>query len=300
MARNVDSAAEAMNRRFAAIAFVALGLTMSDPSPLFAQGAGEHAHVAQPERPTIATHAHTVAPGYVEIETGVQGYHPETGETEYDTPSLVKIGLTSHLQLDVYEGTTALSQSAYDTFGLGDMSTGIKWRVLDGAAIVGDFAVQTTLKLPTGSVEKGAGTGTTDLNLTLISSHDFGAASLDVNLGWTARSGDGSVAPTRATLWTVSWGLPLRDRIGWAAEIFGYPGTRGASGDAPVVAVLTGPTCVIRSHLVIDAGVIVRLAGPQATTGYAGLTWNIGRLWGPRSSPSRTARPSRYSPIARG
>jgi hypothetical protein len=117
------------------------------------------------------------------------------------------------------------------------------------------------------------------LSLIAISSHEFHDVSLDVNVGFTARSGDGSVVPTRATFWTMSWGVPVRGPFGWAAEIFGFPGTTGASGQRPIVALLTGPTCTIRRYLVIDAGAIIGLAGPQSTTLYTGLTWNIARLW---------------------
>ena len=261
---------------------LALGIAASGP-PLLAQGPAPGARAALPERPTVATHARTIAVGSVELETGVQRFHPQSGETEYDTPSLVKIGLASHVQLDLYEGVTSLSRAAHNAIGIGDVSTGIKWRLLDEAPAVGDFAVQSTLKLPTGSVAEGAGTGTTDLSVILISSHEVRGASLDVNLGFTARSGDGSVVPTRATLWSVSWGLPVRGRVGWAAEVFGYPGTRGASGKRPIVALLTGPTCVILESLVLDTGAVVALAGSQATTAYAGLTWHIGRLWHPRA-----------------
>jgi hypothetical protein len=275
-----------------------LGLAAAQPPPLLAQSAPPDPRVALPERPTVAAHAHTIAAGYVELETGVQRFHPEAGETEYDTPTLLKVGLTSHLQFDLYEGITALSQTAHQAVGIGDLSTGVKWRVLDEAPVVGDFAVQSTVKFPTGSASEGTGTGTTDLNLVLISSNQIGGAALDVNVGFTARSGDGSVVPTRATLWTVSWGLPVHGRVGWAAEIFGYPGTRGPSGDRPIVAILTGPTFAVRKNFVIDAGVIVALQGPQATIGYAGLTWNIGRLWRPHA---RTAgAPQRLDARTRG
>jgi hypothetical protein len=234
--------------------------------------------IAQPERPTVATHAHTVAPGYAEVETGVQGLHPEAGETEYDTPSLLKLGVTGRLQLDVYEGTTTLRQSNATSFGIGDLSIGCKWRLLDDARLLGDFAVQPTLKFPTGSVAKSSGTGTTDFGFLAISSHAFGPVSMDVNVGYTWRSGDGSVVPVRAMLWTVSGGLSVSGNLGWAVEIFGLPGTVGGSGQAPVIAFLNGPTFALRRWLVLDCGGILKLAGPQATVLYAGLTWNLGQV----------------------
>jgi hypothetical protein len=258
---------------------LALGLTLADPTILLAQSAqAQDPRTALPERPSIATHAHTIAPGYVEIETGIQGLHAGAAATEYDTPSLVKFGLASHLQLDVYEGVTALRQTGQNAFGIGDISAGVKWRILDGAPIFGDFALQSTVKFPTGSAAKGTGTGTTDVNLLLISSNQLGPVSLDVNVGFTRRSGDESVVPNRATLWTVSFGLPVAGRAGWVAEMFGFPGTAGPTGVQPIVGLTMGPTFALRRDLVLDCGAILRIAGPQATTLYGGLTWNIGRL----------------------
>jgi hypothetical protein len=57
----------------------------------------------QPERPTVATHAYTVAPGYLEIEAGVQEAKPSAG-SQFVAPVVVKIGLASRLQLEVQGG----------------------------------------------------------------------------------------------------------------------------------------------------------------------------------------------------
>jgi hypothetical protein len=272
------------------LATLSLGLALADPAILLAQGTpAPDPRAAMPERPSVATHAHTVAPGYVEIETGIQGFRPEIGVTEYDTPSLVKVGLTQHVQFDVYEGVSAFRQSGHNAFGISDISAGVKWRILDRAPILGDVAVQPTVKFPTGSVDKGTGAGTTDLNLLLISSNQLGPVSVDVNAGVTRRSGDGSVVPTEATFWTVSFGLAIGHRMGWVLEIFGFPGTRGPTGDRPIVAVTAGPTFTLRPYLVLDCGAIVPVAGPQATAIYAGLTWNVGRLWRLRKGSGASA-----------
>jgi hypothetical protein len=268
------------------LATLALGLALADPTMLLAQGSPPpDPRAAMPERPTVATHARTIAPGYVEIEAGIQGLSPDAGVTEYDTPSLVKFGLTPHLQLDVYEGVSALRQSGHNTFGIGDISVGAKWRILDRAPILGDVAVQSTIKFPTGSTDQGTGTGTIDLSLLLISSNQLGPVSLDVNVGFTGRSGDGSVVPNAATLWTVAFCLPISGRVGWATEVFGLPGSTGPTGYRPVVGLTVGPAFALRKYLVLDCGAIFRIAGPQATTIYGGLTWNIGRVL---SSHART------------
>ncbi len=268
---------ESMNPRPCAIALLVFGLLGTRSAPLRAQAETQDPRAAQPERPTVATHAYTVAPKYIELEIGGQRYESGSATTRRDRPMLLKIGVSGRLQIDLFAGVTRLTGSSA-TLAIGDISAGMKWRVLDAAPVLGAFAVQATIKVPSGSVEASSGTGTTDTNLILISSRQFSGVSLDLNLGFTARTGDGSVAPTRATMWTVSSGLPVHGRLRWSAEIFGYPGTRGASGEPPIVGVLTGPTCIVRKYLVLDAGGIVGLAGDQPTVFYAGLTWNIGGL----------------------
>src|SRR6185312_15403736 len=126
--------------------------------------------------------------------------------------------------------------------GIGDIAAALKWRVLDDAPLLGDFAIMPGVKAPTGSAARGTGTGTTDATLLLISSHDLGPVGLDVNVGYTQRTGNGRDAPTTATLWTVSLGGPFHGALGWVAECYGYPGTSGSAGQAPIVALLGGPT----------------------------------------------------------
>jgi hypothetical protein len=102
--------------------------------------------------------------------------------------------------------------------------------------------------------------------------------SLDLNLGLTRRSGDGTTAPRTATLWTVSSALPLPNSFGWQLECFGYPGTHGPAGAAPTVAILTGPTLGAWRSLALDAGVILPVAGPQPRALYAGFVTNVGTI----------------------
>ena len=112
-----------------------------------------------------------------------------------------------------------------------------------------------------------------------ISSHELGPVAMDLNLGYTRRSGNGTLAPRTASLWTVAFGGPARGWLGWTVELYGYPPTSGPAGDEAVVAVLGGPTITLRKWLVADTGVIVPIRGPQPRAYYAGVTYNIGRLW---------------------
>ncbi|HEV2644180.1 MAG TPA: transporter, partial [Candidatus Elarobacter sp.] len=217
----------------------------------------------QPERPTVATHAGTVAPGWVEIETGgeLDRYAPRV--LAFVAPTTVKIGVAHAMQLDANFSVLHDTPDGRSGTGFGDASIGLKMRLVDDAPIVGDFAVLPSVKFPTGSTRSGFGSGTTDVALLLISSHAFGGVSMDVNAGVTRRSGDGSKAPTLASVWTVSFGLPVAGRMGWAAELFGYPGTGGPQGSPGTAAILTGPTYLMRDWLAFDTGVIAPLTGPQ-------------------------------------
>ena len=237
----------------------------------------EDPHAAQPERPTVATHAGTVAPGWLEIEAGVERDNLRGAHTFF-TPTVLKFGIAPRVQLEIASSFVHLSGRTPDYSGIGDVSAALKWRVVEHAPVIGDFALQPSLKLPSGSALNGTGTGTTDTGLLLISSHDWGEYALDLNAGYTRRSGNGSRAPRDATLWTVSSGGPVYKSLGWVAELFGFPGTTGAAGNRGTAAFLTGPTVTVVKWLVLDAGAIIPLAGPQAHAYYAGLTWNIAKL----------------------
>ncbi len=248
---------------------VALAASVSGATRLEAQEA--RAHFAQPERPSVATHAGTVAPGWFEIESGVERDRLGPGDASLATPTLLKLGVASNVQLDLM--LTTVRPSSTQSSGVGDMALGVKWRVLDSAPLVGDFAVQPSLKLPSGSAARSTGTGTTDVSVLAISSHAFGPVALDVNVGYTRRSGGGGSA--NAVLWAVSTGTTVAGPWGFVAEFYGYPGFGGpASGGF-----LAGPTWAPRPWIVLDAGFIAHVAGDQPRALYAGLTWNIGRAW---------------------
>ena len=232
-------------------------------------------HTAQPERPTVATHAGTVAPGWVEIEAGAEFDRYDDRTRGGAMPVVAKIGVAPSAQLSIFG---AAVQSVGAGTGIGDLGVSIKWRLAD-APVLGRFAVFPSLKIPTGSAATGTGTDTTDVGLLLISSHALGPVALDLNIGYTRRSGTGLTAPRDATVWTVSFGGPAAGRLGWVAELYGYPKTSGPTGADSTVALLAGPTVQVRPWLVFDTGMIVPVTGPQPHALYAGTVYNIGRVW---------------------
>src|ERR1043166_5755970 len=213
----------------------------------------------QPERPTVATHAGTVAPGYIELEEGGEWDRSQDGTHSFFAPSNLKIGLASHAQLNVLGNVLRDPRIAGPDLNVGDLTVGVKYRVLDDHPILGDFAILPAVKFPTAS--RDAGSGTTDLSLLFISSHKLGPVAMDLNAGATRRSGDGSKAPRTATIWTASFGFPISGPVGGTAEIFGYPRTTGAVGSDAIAALLLGPTLLVRQWLAVDAGFITPLTG---------------------------------------
>jgi hypothetical protein len=242
---------------------------------------------AQPERPTVATHAYTVAPGFLEIEAGVQEARP-TGTTQLATPVVIKIGLMPRLQLELQGGYARTAFPGAVTSGAIDIAVALKLRVLENAPLLHDFSVQGSVKLATGA--RDVTTKTTDLSLLLISSRPIGSAQLDLNAGYTHRSGDGAVAPVDATLLTASLGSLIRGPVGGVIELFVYPRTNGPAGTSTQVGLLTGPTLQVRPWLVLDAGAILNVRNLGANAVYAGLTYNVGRLPGVRHAALAATR----------
>jgi hypothetical protein len=226
----------------------------------------------QPERPTVATHAGTVAQGYLEIETGFEADRNSDGSHGLLVPNEIKIGLAPRVQ---FSGFVPVQRLTGVPLGIGDLAAGIKWRLVDGDGPIQRFAILPLIKFPTGG---DRGTNTTDVGLLLIDSREIGPASVDINGGLTRRGGDGSTVPRTSTFWTIAGATPVVGPIGWQLECFGFPGTHGPAGSAPIVAILTGPTLAVARSLALDGGIIVPVTGPQARAFYAGLVTNLGRL----------------------
>ena len=225
----------------------------------------------------MATHAYTVAPGWLEIEAGAELDRYADRSRGGGAPVVIKVGLAPRLQFDF--DAAIVRPARGNALGVGDLAVGLKWRLFERAPIVGDFTVIPGLKLPSAPTSSGLGTGTTDVGLVLVSSHQLGPVEMDLNVGYTRRTGPDSLAPRTSTLWTASFGGPVVGALGWTVELYGYPATSGPAGAAPIVALLGGPTLLVKPWLALDAGVIVPLAGPQPRALYLGGVCNAGRLW---------------------
>ena len=197
------------------------------------------------------------------------------GTRTFFAPTNLKIGLGSRAQLNLLVSLISDRAIPGGSFAAGDITIGVKYRIVDDDRILGDFAILPAVKLPTASPD-GAGTGTTDFSLLLISSHQIGPVAMDLNVGQTRRNGDGRSAPTIAGVWTASFGFPVSGPFGATVEIFGFPRTTGLLGTKGIAALLIGPTLLVRKWLAIDAGIIAPITGPQPHAVYTGFVWNFG------------------------
>src|ERR1043166_1890963 len=98
-------------------------LTVAAARPALATGQSPRA--ANPERPTVATHAYAVAPGYVEVEQGVsaRGASSLGQGTSWDVN--IKIGVAPNVQLGVFGPAYARTGAGH---GIGDWGVALKLR----------------------------------------------------------------------------------------------------------------------------------------------------------------------------
>ena len=103
--------------------------------------AAQSPRAANPERPTVATHAYAVAPGYFELERGLRS---ATGVTSWEFN--LKIGLARAAQLGLFG--TGFEHTA-NASAVGDVGVALKLRRDLGAHAAA--AVIPAVTLPTGS-----------------------------------------------------------------------------------------------------------------------------------------------------
>src|SRR5260370_16878028 len=101
--------------------------------------------VANPERPTVATHAYPVAPGYLELEQGVRAQGSTSGRDFTSWEFNLKLGLAPSVQIAAF-GTGFVRGPAGS--GPGDMGVALKLCRALGRQAAG--AVVTAVTLPTG------------------------------------------------------------------------------------------------------------------------------------------------------
>ena len=219
---------------------------------------------ANPERPTVATHAYAVAPGFAELEQGVaiRGVRSFDEATSWDLN--LKVGLAPGWQLGV--SGTAYARTP-DATGVGDIGLALKGRTDVSRTVA--VAVVPSMTVPTGSAGLSAGR-TLGAVVGVLSAEVAPGWHADVNIGPT---GIGAAAPQ----WFGSAGSTWsRGRGGLTVEVFGFTaGGVGPVQSGALVALLITPA----EWVVVDAGGVwgMSLATPDQL--FLGLTTNLGRIF---------------------
>ncbi len=224
-------------------------------------------HAANPERPTVATHAYTVAPGFAELEQGVRAFGASgLGQgTAWDFN--LKIGLLRDVQLGLFgAGYVRTGAGA----GVGDM--GVSLKVRQAASPRATIAFVPALTLPTGDAGRGLGAGQALGSVVWVLS-----AELPAGLHFDGNSGPvglGAGAPQ----WFTSIGLAHGGvgPVGVAVELFDF--TNGGAGRAQR-GFLGALMATVAEWVVVDAGGVRGLVAGTPDQMFVGLTTNLGRIF---------------------
>ena len=220
---------------------------------------------ANPERPTVATHAYTVAPGFAELEQGARafGVHGLREGTAWEFN--LKLGVTRGVQLGFFGAGYLRTASGT---GVGDMGVALKLaRALPERSAV---ALVPAVTLPTGDERRGLGAGRALESLVAAYSADLPAQlHFDANAGPV---GIGAGTPQ----WFTSLGLSRGGPLGLATELFDF--TAGAAGQRQR-GFLGAVLVTFAEWVVMDAGGVLGLTVETPDQLFVGLTTNIGRIF---------------------
>jgi len=220
---------------------------------------------ANPERPTFATHAYAVAPGYVELEQGLaaRGTGSLREATGWDVN--LKVGVSSHVQVGLFGPVYARTPAGS---GVGDLGVAMKVRTeLSPRTAV---ALVPSVTAPTGNEAHGLSAGRALGALVGVVSVDLPSVHVDVNAG---PMGIGAGAPQ----WFVSLGgSRTLGRAGLAVELFEF--TPGGAGSR-LAGVLGAFTIRLAEWAVVDAGGVAGVTAGTPDQLFVGITTNLGRLF---------------------
>lgn len=249
-------------------------LLLASASATWAQNAAAEQPSVTPYRPSVSSPAALSAPGWLEVETGLQR-DGGAGPARSDGLSYTfKLAFTPDWGVRVGGDAWVRQTDENGQRISGGGDTGI---VLKRRFAVDDtqaFGVELGATLPTG--RDGIGSGHSDTSLTGIYSADFGAWHLDANLAAT-RFGRADPATSRVqALWAAGLSRPLNERWSLAAELSGTR-QRGASSSRQL---LVAAGYSVSNRLALDIGAARSLrSGVPDWSAFAGLTWLAARLF---------------------
>jgi hypothetical protein len=233
-------------------------------APLLGAQQADDGHAARPERPTVATHAFSVARGYLEIESGVARVQQD-GERDLSMIVTSKLGIAKHLQLTV---TTSITNGSPGVTALDPVFAGVKWQLTPEREGRPTFALMPGVTFANGPRRASDAA----FSLIGVMSQPLGPVSMDLNVAATRLNGANGQVPY---LWTASFGGALAGPFGWGLELSGSGGSDGANPSQ----LLGYVGYTVKPWLVLDVGWSSPPSGAGAKTLFAGATYNVGRVF---------------------
>jgi hypothetical protein len=234
----------------------------------------EESPAVTPYRPSVSTPAALSAPGWLELEAGVQADRGNASSRRDSLPFTLKLAFTP--DWGVRLGGEAWVRQTDDAggriSGIGDSSIVLKRRfaVNDTSA----FGVEAGVKFPTG--RDGISSGKSDTSINGIYSADLGSYHTDINLVATRLDAIDRNSGRMQTLWAASLSRPLNDQWGLVGEL---SGTHQRAVDS-TTQFLFAASYNVSKALSLDAGVGRRwTSGAPGWSFFSGLTALTGRVF---------------------
>lgn len=262
----------ARQRAGVAAALVALAMTAA-PTPAIAD---DDDLSAVPYRPSVSTPAALSAPGWLEIEVGLQHGRDDSANRD-SVPVTLKLAFTPDWGVRIGADVWARlrDKSGGQIGGYGDTGVVLKRRF--GVDEASAFGLEAGVLLPTAHRGFGVGSGKADYGINAIYSTDFASSwHTDLNLQ-PIRLGQ-IEANTGRTLWLAAASLSnaLDDHWTLIGEVSGTY-RRGADSNRQL---LLAASYNVSKRLVLDAGAARSLrAGTPTWSAFTGFTWLAGRLF---------------------
>ena len=231
---------------------------------------------ATPSRPTVASGASISAPGWFELELGVQRTGAEPDARRDSLPYLLKYSLNPNWALWL-GGEAHIRDRVADVTerGIGDTSLTLKHK-----ADVGDGPIsagfEVTVKAPTADDEKGLGSGKKDYTVKGIYGVDLPASyHYDTNLAVTRQGAWDDGTGRNTFLFANAVSRPLTDKITLAADL----SATMQKGTKAVTQLMLAGSYAYSKRVVFDAGAQFGTSNDAPNwTVFAGVTMLLGKL----------------------
>ena len=236
--------------------------------------------VVETDRPDAANSTKTVPPSYVQVETGYRYSRDHVGGgatvKRSSAETSVRVGITPSLEIRLDGDAYVDLRDGERESGIGDLSVGAKWRLLDTKTepVGVSFGLTPFVKLPTARTPIGSEQA--DFGLIGLLSVDLPKdLAVDLNAGIAAlgRRHDG---PFPQGLAAVTIGYKVMQNLNTFAEAFFASSPE--SGGRDFVGAGIGAIWVVHRRIAIDAGLDTTAAGRGPEFGLrVGVTLLFGR-----------------------